>query len=65
MLCSLPGDGHYAVDRERNRVMKAQIEEELKQLEDEVSDCKRKHKHIYHIVCLYTYCMYTGVSAIK
>ncbi|CDQ72774.1 unnamed protein product [Oncorhynchus mykiss] len=38
MLCSLPGDGHYAVDRERNRVMKAQIEEELKQLEDEVSD---------------------------
>ncbi|XP_029614795.1 bcl-2-like protein 13 [Salmo trutta] len=32
------GDGHYAVDRERNRVMKAQIEEELKQLEDEVSD---------------------------
>ncbi|KAM9570852.1 bcl-2-like protein 13 isoform 1-T3 [Salvelinus alpinus] len=32
------GDGHYAVDRERNRVMKAQLEEELKQLEHEVSD---------------------------
>uniref|UniRef100_A0A4W5JM14 BCL2 like 13 n=1 Tax=Hucho hucho TaxID=62062 RepID=A0A4W5JM14_9TELE len=32
------GDGHYDVDRERNRVMKAQLEEELKHLEDEISD---------------------------
>ncbi|XP_020336659.1 bcl-2-like protein 13 isoform X1 [Oncorhynchus kisutch] len=31
------GDDQYAMERERNRVMKGQIEEELRQLEDEIS----------------------------
>lgn len=51
MLCSLPGDDQYAVDREmereRNRVMKGQIEEELRQLEDEISACKRMCAHTH------------------